>query len=307
MATPRVSETPEVQRQYVAQLALSAALAQTLRQLWSATAPLSSERAMQAFRAGVAALVVQFAQAAQVVATDYYVNLRRASGVPDVPTIRPVDLPPTSMVDAGIDWAMRDFMKKTEAEIMAKVEAAMSKAVLDVAREQIVEAVEGDELAVGFRRVPRPDACYWCISLAIRKSHRSGLAMNASKNARQNTFDPDVEHFGVYRSRATAGQLPPNAKGEVNRYHDHCHCAVEPVFATAATAIPDWLYDMDRLYEQATKNSARGQRLNDFRRALNVWRGGERPPTPTAPAIIPAVSQDERLRLLSDLLAGIAA
>lgn len=307
MATPRVSETPEVQRQYVAQLALSAALAQTLRQLWTATSPLSSERAMQAFRAGVAALVVQFAQAARVVATDYYVNLRRASGMPDVPTIRPVDLPPTSLVDAGIDWAMRDFMNKTEADIMAKVEAAMSKAVLDVGREQIVEAVEGDDLAVGFRRVPRPDACYWCISLALRKSHRVGLAVNASKNSRRNTFDPDVEHFGVYRSRESAGQLPPNARGEVNRYHNHCHCAVEPVFMTGVTDVPDWLLDMDRLYESATADSAKGERLNDFRRALDAWRRGETPPTPTAPTIIPAVSQDERLRLLSDFLAEIAA
>lgn len=292
MATPRVSDVPEVQRQYVAQLALTAALAQALRQMWAATSPLSSDRAMQTFRAGVFALVVQFAQAARVMAADYYLNVRQAAGVPGAPSLPPIAMPPDSMVNAGIDWGMRDFMDKTEAEIMAKVEAAMSKAVLDVGREQIVAAVEGDDAALGFRRVPRPDACYWCITLALRRSTRGGEG---------------DQHLGVYKSRASAGQLPPNAKGEVNRYHDHCHCAVEPVFAIGDHEMPAWLADMDRLYEQATKNSRSGERLNDFRRALAAIRRGESPPTPQGPALAPVVGMDERLRLLSELLAGIAA
>lgn len=292
MATPRVSDRPEVQRQYVAQLALSASLAASVKQLWAATSPLSSDRGMRAFRAGVAALVTQFAQAARVMAADYYTNLRAASGVPGVPTLPRVELPPPSMVNAGIDWAMRDFMQKTEAEIVAKVEAAMAKAVLDVGREQIVEAVEGDDKALGFRRVPRPGACYWCITLSLRRSTRGGEG---------------DQHLGVYKSRASAGQLPPNAKGEVNRYHNNCHCAVEPVFAIGDAEMPAWLREMDRLYEQATRDSQKGERLNDFRRDLAALRRGETPPVPTGPALAVAPDMRERMRLLSDLLADLAA
>lgn len=292
MATPQVSEVPEVQRQYVAQIALAASLAQVLRQLWSATSPLSSDGAMRSFRAAVMVIVTQFAQASRVMASDYYINVRQSAGVPGVPTIRPVELPPQSMVDAGIDWAMRDFMDKTEAEIMAKVEAAMSKAVLDIAREQVVDAVEGDDRALGFRRVARPDACYWCITLSLRRSTRGGEG---------------DQHLGVYKSRASAGQLPPNAKGEINRYHDNCNCTVEPVFAIGDVEMPDWLRDMDRLYEQATRDSRSGERLNDFRRALTAVRRGETPTRPTGPAIALTPAMDERLRLLSDLLAGLAA
>ncbi len=292
MATPRVSETPEVQRQYVTQLALSAALAQALQQLWTATAPLKSDQAMRSFRAGVFALVTQFSQASRVMASDYYVNVRQAAGVPGTVRLPSVELPPPSMVDAGIDWAMRDFVKKTEADIVAKVEAAMAKAVLDVAREQVVEAVDGDDKAFGFRRVPRPDACYWCISLATRRSTRGS---------------DGHQHMGVYKSRASAGQLPPNERGEVNRYHNHCHCAVEPVFIVGDHGVPDWLQELDRLYEQSTKNSAKGQRLNDFRKALAEFRRGVDPTSPTSPALAPVVGMDDRLRLLSDLLADLAA
>ena len=225
---------------------------------------------MRSFRAGVAALVGQFAQASRVMASDYYLNLRQASGVPGVPTLHLVELPPTSMVDAGIDWAMRDFMDKTEADIMAQVEAAMAKAVLDVGREQLIEAVEGDEKALGFRRVARPDACYWCITLALRRSTRGGQ---------------QDQHLGVYKSRESAGQLPPNIKGEVNRYHNNCNCTVEPVFAIGDGAMPDWLLNMDRLYEEATKNSKSGERLNDFRRAIAALRRGDSPIKPDGPTI----------------------
>lgn len=292
MATPRVSEVPEVQRQYVAQLALSAALVKALRQMWAATSPLNSVGGMRAFRAGVAALVVQFAQAARVMAADYYLNTRAAAGVPGVPAIQTVELPPTSLVDAGIDWAMRDYLDKTEAAILAKVEAAMTKAVLDVAREQVVAAVEGDDQALGFRRVARPDACYWCISLCLRRSTRGGEG---------------DQHLGVYKSRESAGQLPPNPKGEINRYHDNCNCAVEPVFTIGDVEIPNWLREMDDLYERATANSRKGERLNDFRRAIAALRRGETPPRPTGPALTVAPAMDERLRMLSDLLADLAA
>ena len=292
MATPRVSDTPEVQRQYVTQLTLAAALAQALRQLWTATSPLKSDQAMRSFRAGAFALVTQFAQASRVMASDYYVNVRQAAGVPGTVRLPSVELPPSSMVDAGIDWAMRDFMRKTEAEILAKAEAALAKAVLDVGREQIVAAVEGDDKALGFRRVPRPDACYWCITLSLRRSTRGGEG---------------GQHLGVYKTRASAGQIPPNAKGEINRYHNNCHCAVEPVFAIGDVGMPDWLHELDRLYEQSTRNSKPGERLNDFRRALAAFRNGISPDSPQGPSLAPVVAMDERLRLLSEILAGIAA
>ena len=90
-------------------------------------------------------------------------------------------------------WA---YAADLEADVLARVERAMEKAVLDVGREQVVEAVRGDELALGFRRVARPGACYWCISLCLRRSTRG---------------ETGDQHLGVYKSRASAGQLPPNA------------------------------------------------------------------------------------------------
>ena len=53
MATPKVSENPTVQRHYLAQLALSAALAQAVRTLFASTSPLSGEGGRRSFAAGL--------------------------------------------------------------------------------------------------------------------------------------------------------------------------------------------------------------------------------------------------------------
>jgi hypothetical protein len=292
---PKVSENPQVQRHYLAQLALSAAVVQAVRQLWGSTSPLSSSRAFESFSTGVSVLVEQFSQAAASMAADYYAETRLAAGVPGEPHLTLVESPPQSLVTADLNWAFRaqEFTDDYEARILARAEVALEKAVLDASRDQVIAAVQGDDRALGFRRVARPDACAFCLTLAMRRSTRGG---------------EHDQHLGVYKTRTSAGQiLSPNTLGEVNRFHNNCHCSVEPVFTIGDAAAPAWLAEMDRFYATSTAGSKKGQRLNDFRRALAARRRGEErtPPGVTVPPL--AVPQGERLNLLLDLLGDLAA
>ncbi|HET9500363.1 MAG TPA: hypothetical protein VFO98_08885 [Marmoricola sp.] len=274
---------PATAQQYATQVAITAALVGALRGLWPSANPLSSPAALSSYREGVAVVVDRFAALSAQTAADYYQTLRRTDAVPGTYRPRLVEPPPRSLVDAGIDYALRaESAEDIEAAIMARVDSVMQKAVADIAREQVVDAVEGDEKAIGFRRIPRPDACSWCLSLAIRSSTRG------AKGER---------HIGVYKSRESAGQLPPNVKGEVNRYHNNCHCVVEPVFSPVEQ-LPDWLADVEQLYSDATEHSERGESLNDFRRALAARRRGEEPtPVPT-PSLAPTTAPRDALQAL---------
>ena len=305
MATQTLSESPAVQQQYLAQLALTAALAQAVANLWPIANPIT---APTQFRDALQSLTSQFSAASASVATDFYRAARTEPGVPGAPTLRLVPPIPESKVDAGIDWALRarEEMDRTEAQIMARVQAAIQKANADVIRDQTVSAVEGDEYAIGYRRVPRPDACYWCIVQAFRKTRRAGRAVDRIRAGRAGAdFDLNVEHYGVYKSRESAGQIPPNAKGDTNRFHNDCHCVVEPIFFPV-TSLPGWLHDAERLYDTSTAESKSGDRLNDFRRALDAERRGETPPTPTAPEITATVPNAQRIAALLDLLPKVA-
>lgn len=294
MATPRVSENPSTQRQYVTQLTYSAALTQAIRTLWASLAPKPSAPSWDSFSAALHAVVPQYAQAIGVASLDNYRMARVEAGVNTVPRLPQVTPPPVSKIDAGLDWAKRAAdeldaeqartLAEIEAQILDRVEAAMEKVLLDEARETTVEAVEGDDKALGFRRVPRPDACSWCIAQAIRKSTRG---------------PGDDEHWGVYKSRASAGQIPPNAVGDTNRFHNHCHCVVEPVFSTDFVA-PVWLQEMSDLYSE-------GEGMNDFRRALSARRRGDEPTPDPLPVLPTPTVQPAAAAAYADLLARLAA
>lgn len=302
--TPQVSENAATQRQYVSQLTISAALAQAIRTLWAATSPVSSDAAWDSFSAAVHAVVPQFSNAAAVTSLDNYRATRLAAGITDVPPLPRITSAPVSKIDAGLDWA-QDLRRiadeqavelaEIEAKILGRVDAAMQKVLADEAREITVAAVAGDEKALGFRRVPRPDACAWCLALAIRTTTRKGLAADFKRYG-PGTMGGD-EHWGVFKSRASAGQLPEGA-ADLNRFHNHCNCVVEPIFDHAFVPA-DWLVDVAGIYDDADD-------FNHFRRTIEARRRGEvvadpRPELP-APSVNPA-----QVVAIADLLGGINA
>lgn len=308
MATPRVSDKPTTQRQYAGQLLLTAALVQAIRQLWATLTPAASPEAMTAFRNTVHVLVPQYGQvAAQQALTNYRIARRDAGiqGALRLPSPTPV---PALKIDAGLDWAERaresieaehaKTLAEIEASILRRTEAAMQKALMDEARETTVEAVAGDEMALGYRRVPRPDACAWCLALATRKTSRRGLSKNFDRYGTPGSMGGD-EHWGVYKSRASAGQLPAG-NSQINRFHNNCHCAVEPIFS-ADFVVPGWLSDVAKLYDDT-------EDFNHFRRVIEARRRGDEAPVDPVP-VLPAAgtAQSQQVAAIADLLSRLAA
>lgn len=304
MATPpRVSENPATQRQYVAQLTISAAMTQALAAVWEALSPTSSDSAWDSFRAAYKAIAPQYGRAAAVVSLDNYRTARADAGNRTPLRMSPLPTIPVSKIDAGLDWAgslraIEADQAELGARILARAEASLQKMLMDEARAATVTAVAGDEKARGYRRVPRPEACAWCITLAIRKTTRRGLAADFKRYGSGGALGDD-EHWGVYKSRASAGQVPPGDAAEINRFHNNCHCVVEPIFDTSFSP-PAWLQEMSNLYE----NTEGG--LNEFRRALSARRGGTQAPDPR-PSLSPTAVDGSRVAAIADLLADIDA
>lgn len=289
MAT-QVSENPEVQQQYATQVGLTAALAAALRALWPQADPLSGAAALSRYTDGVAALVEQFSQASISLAADYYDTVRDNAGVTGTFNTPIIDTPPRALVDAGVEWAMRAGAEM--AAVQARIEAATQKAVADAARDEVITAVAGDSKALGFIRVARPDACYFCLAQAIRrKKPQKGEPAGAGRP-------------GVYKTRGTAGGNADEwfTGSGAAKFHNNCHCVVEPVFSADHQFEPH-IAEAERLYFEATRNSARGESMNDFRRALEAVRAGK--PIPVLPEkvhpINPVSPADALAALLSRL------
>lgn len=285
--TTQVSENPEVQQQYATQVALTAALTAALARLWPQVNPLGSLASQGRYRDGVAALVEHFSGAAISLAADFYDAARDQAGVTGPFTAPVVDTPPRPLVDAGVDWALRAEaeMAETEAVIQSRVDRAMQKAVADAARAQVIAAVEGDDKALGFARVPRPDACYFCMAQAMRRK-RDGRP-------------------GVYKSRGTAGAIADKnftGSGEA-KFHNNCHCVIEPVFSADYQLVPHVAAAED-IYYEATLHSKPGESLNDFRKALEAVRAGK--PIPVLPSKVrPLKPQQSPADALADLFSKL--
>jgi hypothetical protein len=307
----------------LAQLALTAALVQAIRGLWASTTPLASPEALSRFRSGVLALVQQLSGVSSSIALDYYQAVRLEAGITaplSVDSLTPAPLPPASKVDAGIEWAMRATEQharalaadmsaqaaEIEAAMQTRMDAAVQKALMDTSRQQVWDAVAGDEAAIGFRRVPRPGACYFCVVQAIRSTTRTTAKRVGAPGRVTHVHDPDVKHYGVYKSRLSAGEAINDlftGDGEA-KFHNNCHCVIEPVFSPA-DALPGWLADLEHLYNNFDEDKY-GKGLPGFRRALAAHRGGHETSPPPMPAVVAPNPQGDQINALLDLLSQVA-
>lgn len=272
---PQASNDPQTQQHYAAQLALSASLTQAVQTLWPSLLPLNPPN-IRRLTDALSVLLEAFSGAAVSLSADHYVTVRRNAGVSSPLPIVRLPPPPRSTVEAIVDAAITERLDESladfEAKILARVQSKIQKALADEARAQTIATVEGDDRALGFARIARPDACAWCLTLAFRSSTRGAEV---------------GRHYGVYKSRKSAGQLP-EGDAELNRFHTNCHCTVEPIFDAAFQPAPHIL-DAEGLYNEATADAKKGERLNAFRRALAAQRGGRTTPLPeiTTPVVTP--------------------
>lgn len=204
------------------QAALTVAFAAALAKLWPVVDLSDLKGTLPIYKNGAAALVQHYASAATSLAADRYEQVRAASGVRPPGRTPVVEVPPTPQVEAAVDWATSGLWgpdSLTDPAVVEKVQTnldgALGKLVLDAGRNQIVDASEADDVMVGWAREARPDACWFCAMLATRGAvYSTPLAAG--------------------KARPKQGQMPTGLDAEgkefVNRYHDHCHCVVVPVF-----------------------------------------------------------------------------
>lgn len=252
MATPRVSDDPDVQAHYVAQSAVLAAAGEAVRSSWPDAGAMSPQEFRESLTVVVQSLVERYGRAVAALAADQFETLRDKAGVTAPFRVPNVDMPPIEKVESGVRWATQDLAPgATDAEVEAaktKVAGVAQKDVGDVGRNQMIEAIEADTEARGYARVTRPGACSFCTMLATRGA--------------------------VYKTQGTAGaDQDARFLGEGRfKFHDHCHCTVEPLFGRHYEP-PAHIRQAKALYDSATESERGHDKANAFRRA---WEAQQR-------------------------------
>lgn len=249
-ATATAAALTEAQRQE--QLAVrNGAVAEFIAQVWPLLDPRSIDNTSAAWVALVLDLINRWRGRSGQSAANYYLAARKAETgqlvAPDIvlPGADPRAVLTSLMVTGpiGIKQRLAKGVEPDKAAKLALVESsgAVARHVLDGGRDTLVQAVESDELAVGFARVTGPHPCAFCAMLASR-----GYA---------------------YKSRESALLTSRKSKlGADQRYHDHCACGIEVAFQHGSPLPPNtarW----ERLWADSTRGKSGKDALTAFRDA----------------------------------------
>jgi hypothetical protein len=241
------------------QLALRATFLREMLRSWPLLNPANLDGTAARWLELTMDLILRFRTRSVATAVDYYDRFRSAElGAEPVDRrvllgldAAPLDAIRTSLVVTGPARVKYRTSRGAPAEEAAQralvdVSGAASRHVLGGGRDVLDAAAERDALAVGFARVTGPRPCAFCAMLAGRGP--------------------------VYKSRAAATFTSGRSKrGAGHRYHDHCGCSVEPLFARDAPW-PGKARDFEQLWMESTSGRSGKDARNAFRRALEEQR-----------------------------------
>lgn len=137
------------------------------------------------FITAIAALIHRYGTISGSQAQKFYKTERTAAGVPGKITVHQAPLPKLTEVNDSVRWATKGLYssdpKYAEENMKAArtlVQGVAQRAVLDVGRNTLINAVQNDKTAKGWARVTEPGACSFCILLSTR-----GMAYRSEQSA----------------------------------------------------------------------------------------------------------------------------
>jgi hypothetical protein len=188
------------------QLALRAAMLQTLIGLWPTLRPDQLDRTFPAWALSVGQLIVTRRAVSAGLAERYLRAERFASGVPGDPTIVPAgqiepgriatSLRVTSVIAVKQSMLAGQPVQQALDNAFVQSSGAATRLALDGGRETVIGSMQADPHVTRFRRITAENPCPFCLLLAGRGA--------------------------VY--------LTAESAGENNQFHDHCSCVIAPEY-----------------------------------------------------------------------------
>lgn len=217
------------------QLLLRRATIAQMRKLWPALDWANLDKTYPKFALEVAKLVAVNRDVSSSLAAQYLRAFRIASGLSgDVTIVNPLlnaeqlftALKVTSVVAAKTSAANGIPADVAMRNALAEASGAMARMVLNGGRETVLDTVQYDDAATGWRRVLGAGGCEFCRMLAGRGT--------------------------VYKSESTADFGA----------HDHCGCTVEPSFGGYSKQVRT--YTASEKFKTQESRDANNQRIREY-------------------------------------------
>ena len=196
---------------------------------WRTLDPSDARATTAALVPAVQDITAAYGDIAAVQAADFYENARASSGAPG--RFRAVAAPvaPASQVRVMVRWAVTPLWSADPrtGDALTRLAGGQQRLIRKAERDTIFGSGRRDTALATWVRVPRDDACDWCLMLGSRED--------------------------VYQTRETAlrvSERPRGTRPPGERFHDHCRCRTVPIWS------PDDIPDVNRQLHQEWQDVA---------------------------------------------------
>ena len=185
-------------------------------------------------------------------AVEGYLLSRRAAGitsvfVPPAATLNGDALRASLAVTGPVAFKIarrRGFTPVKASKLaLVQLQGAATRHALSGARDTTMLAIAADTEVSGWARIPRANACPFCLLLATRG--------------------------GAYRSKESAATSKSGSS-----YHDHCGCVIEPIFSDTWSP-PAHVEAAEQLYADSAARFTGKDKVRAFERAVRADRATE--------------------------------
>lgn len=218
----------------------------------------------------LAGLGDKYGAAAASLAADIYDTERAAANAKGRFSATPAELPGTDRFDALAGYGIGPLYSETPDPESATnmLSGGLSRVVMNAARDTVLGAVDTDPAAPFYARHASANACAFCRMLATRGADYTSAESAMYVGGRGTSEETNV---GRTRGRMALGVRPRGTQAIGEKFHDHCHCTVVPVFSLEDYEPAPYVKDWEEQYGDAHVTHGKYGAV-DLKQTLANWR-----------------------------------
>lgn len=178
-------------------------------------------------------VVTAYGDLSGTVAADYYDEARQAANAPGRFVAQPAPAVPAGQIDALTRWSVTPLWSQDPryGAALARLAGGAQRLIRRVERDTITSNARRDPASARYIRVPKPDACAFCLMLGSRGPVYDAESAGQVTGRGVRQWDRPGRRGPSRIVGRVGGKRRSDGRELGEPYHDRCRCETRPVWS----------------------------------------------------------------------------